>query len=244
MNGMPDFKRRSDEPELMDQGGISFAEFHHCLQSLATINQLTLAYRPTLRWLRRWRKSGGPIRILDAGSGGGDMLRRIEKQTGKRREGRGKQAVSLIGVDLNPWSKKSAELSSPASSICFATADIFSVEPDQPIDIIVCSLFTHHLTDAQLVDFLRWIDERAQTGWFINDLHRHPMPYYFIKIATKLLSCNRLIRHDAAVSVARSFTVADWRRLLDSAGIGDRVRIQWFFPFRLCVSCEKVSPQA
>lgn len=239
---MVDFKARSDEVELMDRGGISFGEFHHCLQSLETINQLTLAYRPTLRWLRRRVNSDEALCILDAGSGGGDMLRRIEKQVGKdRATGNDERLVKLIGVDLNPWSKESAELSCPDSFIRFATADIFSFEPEQPIDFIVCSLFTHHLTDAQLIDFLRWIDGRAEKGWFINDLHRHPLPYYFIKLATKLLSRNRLIRHDAAVSVARSFRVADWRRLLDRAGIGDRARIQRFFPFRLCLSCERTS---
>jgi SAM-dependent methyltransferase len=252
MEGMRDFRHRSDEPELMDQGGISFAEFHQCLQSLETINRLTLAYRPTLRWLRGWLKSGEPIVLLDVGSGGGDMLRRISKQTQKQEKKSGAginhSMVSFIGVDLNPWAKKSAELnssfmpgssSSPASSIRYATADIFNFEPDQPIDIIICSLFTHHLTDTQLVEFLRWIDHRASKGWFINDLHRHPLPYYFIKITTRLLSRNRLIRNDAAVSVARSFTVADWRRLLKMAGIDDRVRLQWFFPFRLCLSCRE-----
>lgn len=235
---MPDLSRRSSQPELMDQGGISFAEFHQCLQGLETINRLTLAYRPTLRWLRRWTRSGQPICLLDAGSGGGDMLRRIEKQAAT---GSGPDSVplSLIGVDLNPLSKKSAELCSVGYSIRFLTDDIFAYELDQPIDIIVCNLFTHHLDDDQLVDFLCWIDSRARHGWFINDLHRHPIPFYFIKIATRLFSRNRLIRHDAAVSVARSFTADDWHRLLAKAGLTDRVRVQWFFPFRLCLSSQK-----
>jgi len=25
------------------------------------------------------------------------------------------------------------------------------------------------------------MDSHARSGWFINDLHRHPLPYYFIK---------------------------------------------------------------
>src|SRR5690606_24947476 len=147
--------------------------------------------------------------------------------------------------------KKSAESlphsanSSTAASLSalyqmsYATANIFDYEPEQPVDIIISSLFTHHLTDAQIIDFLRWMDCRARKGWFINDLHRHPIPYYFIKWATALFSRNRLICHDAAVSVARSFTAADWRRLINDAGFAGRVCVQWFFPFRLCVSCIK-----
>lgn len=241
---MPDFSCRSNESELMDEEGISFAEFHACLQGLETINHLTLAYRPTLRWLRPWLASNKPIRILDAGSGGGDMLRQVAKQISKNAAG--ENCVKLIGVDLNPWAKKSAKLFSttesrqPSSIIQYETADIFNFQTSEPVDIIICSLFTHHLTNAQLVKFLRWIDSHARKGWFINDLHRHPVPYYFIKAATVLFSRNRLIRNDAAVSVARSFTVADWRHLLDKADIGDNIRIQWFFPFRLCLSCNKV----
>jgi hypothetical protein len=65
------------------------------------------------------------------------------------------------------------------------------------------------------------------------------VPYYFIKFATRLFSRNRLIKHDASLSVARSFTATDWRRLLATADIGERARVEWYFPFRLCVSCRK-----
>lgn len=233
---MANLEQRSHETELMDQGGLSFAEFHHCLQSLETINQLTLAYRPTLRWLRPWLQCPEPLTILDAGSGGGDMLRRIEKTAAKTR---GSASTKLIGVDLNPWSRQSAERSSPGSGASFVTADVFAFEPDHPVDLVISSLFTHHLTDHQLVDFLKWMHGRARRGWFINDLHRHPVPYHFIRYATAALSRNRLVRNDAAVSVARAFSVADWRRLLALAGLDQHVRIQWFFPFRLCLSCVK-----
>ncbi|HTK85885.1 MAG TPA: methyltransferase domain-containing protein [Patescibacteria group bacterium] len=224
---MRDFSRRSTESELMDEDGISLAEFRHCLKSLEIINVLTLAYRPTLRWLRREVAKAGPspVHVLDAGSGGGDMLRRI---------GRIKGHLNLTGVDLNPMSAQVAA-ESPSPGVNYETADIFKFEPKLPPDYIVCSLFTHHLDDERLVEFLRWLDRRAGRGWFINDLHRHWLPYYFIKWTTALFSRNRLIRNDAAVSVARSFTIADWRQLLARAGING-ARVQWVFPFRLCVS--------
>jgi SAM-dependent methyltransferase len=241
---MRDFSQRSDEMELMDEENISFAEFHDCLVDLERINQLTLAYRPTLQWLRPWLDGNESLCILDVASGGGDMLRKIAAKWPARVASA--EHLHMIGVDLNPWSKKSAELLSqslathyPAAAITFTTEDIFEFVPERPIDIIISSLFTHHLTHAQIVDFLRWMDSRACKGWFINDLHRHAIPYYFIKGATAVFSRNRLIRNDAAVSVARSFTHADWQALIDAAGLNGRVRIQWFFPFRLCLSCDK-----
>lgn len=251
---MRDFKQRSNQTELMDDETISFDEFHDCLIDLERINHLTLAYRPTLNWLKPWLITEESLHILDVASGGGDMLRQIAKKW-PARMGAG---VNLIGVDLNPWSKKSAEylsgaraplttnsplanssLTNRSPAITYETANIFEFNPEQPIDIVISSLFTHHLTNAQIVGFLRWMDRHARKGWFINDLHRHALPYYFIKAATAIFSRNRLIRNDAAVSVARSFSVADWQNLINQAGLSERVCIQWFFPFRLCLSCIK-----
>ena len=75
---MLDFGRRSNQSELMDTEVVDFALFHQCLQQLEIVNILSLAYRPTLRWLRQTLSEASPgekISILDVGSGGGDMLR-------------------------------------------------------------------------------------------------------------------------------------------------------------------------
>lgn len=224
----------------MDEANISFREFNDCLRGLERINHLTLAYRPTLQWLRPWIENNPHLYVLDVASGGGDMLRRIARQWPAHVTP--EAGYRLVGIDLNPWSKKSAESWTQSSIIRYTTADVFAFEPSRPIDIVISSLFTHHLTDNQIVDFMRWMNRRACKGWFINDLHRHPVPYYFIKGATALFSRNRLIRNDAAVSVARALTMADWQRLITKAGLDGDIHVQRFFPFRLCISCHKESP--
>lgn len=233
---MKSFKTRSHEKEIMDGQGVSFAEYLHCMRSLEIINILTLAYCPTLKWLKPFLKQPGRnLHILDIGSGGGDMLRRIEKLA--RRYG---QPVILTGLDLDPMAKRVAEiLTDKNSAINFISADIFDYRPDKKIDIVLCSLFTHHLDEGQIVRFLRWLDQNTQQGWFINDLHRHFLPYYFIKAATMILSRNRLIRNDAPLSVARSFQREDWQNILRKANINHPAEIKWHFPFRLCISCRK-----
>src|SRR5690554_4924957 len=127
-----DFRCRSTDSELMDDGAASFEEFHDCLRELEIINQLTLAYRPTLAWLKPWLHSADTLAILDAGSGGGDMLRRVASIAGEA-------PLDLIGVDFNPWAKKSAQLSAmqfprreSGAQIRYATADIFHFEPERP----------------------------------------------------------------------------------------------------------------
>ncbi|MGC2209452.1 MAG: methyltransferase domain-containing protein [Candidatus Korobacteraceae bacterium] len=230
----PDLSQRSIRPELMDTESVSFAEFHDCLQTLSRINTFTLAYRPTLRWFDRVTAGAdSPISVLDIGCGGGDMLRQIWQRAKQRN-----LQVELTGIDLNPWSKKSAEMVTPTDApIRFETANLFSLYPGRRANIIVSSLFTHHLTDGELLRFIQWMDRHATRGWFINDLHRHAVPYFFIKYAVRWLCGNRLIRHDAPVSVARAFISSEWRQLLAQAGIAaERSSIEWFFPFRYGVA--------
>jgi SAM-dependent methyltransferase len=234
---MRGFRQRSTQSELMDSEPVSFEEFHSCLRELETINHWTRAYRPTLAWLERLRRhspADQPLRVLDVGSGGGDMLRQIWHWAQRRG-----LHVELTGVDLNAWSRRSAEsVTPPAAPISFETGNVFDIEPSRPVDLIISSLFTHHLGDQELIRFLQWMDRRARLGWFINDLHRHPVPYYFIKHAVRLLPCGRLVRHDAPVSVRRGFTRQDWQRALGRAEISlTRVEIRWFFPFRYGVAC-------
>jgi SAM-dependent methyltransferase len=231
-----DFSCRSYQLEMMDADTIGFEDFQNCLRGLEIVNVCTLAYRPTLHWLKQTLsgvQSQQPVCILDVGSGSGGMLRKIWKWA--RRSGR---AIYLTGVDLNPWSKRSAEsLTPPNAPIHYETSDIFSLDPDRRADFIISSLFTHHLTDNEVVKFLRWMDRHATQGWFINDLHRHPLPFFFIRYAMRLVGAGPMVRNDGPVSVARAFTAADWRRLIADAGIpAERVRISWYFPFRYCVA--------
>src|SRR5581483_5823788 len=98
--------------------------------------------------------------------------------------------------------------------IHFETADIFSFDPARRADYVISASFTHHLTDADLVRFIRWMDAHATRVWFVNDLHRHPFPYYFIKIMFRLLRFIRMMQSDGPISISRAFTSAEWHRLL------------------------------
>jgi SAM-dependent methyltransferase len=234
----PDFSRRSTAPELMDDAGCDFETFRDCLVDLERVNRLTLAYRPTLGFLEGLRRAGRlpqgrPLRILDAGSGYGDTLRRIGAWAARRGV-----ALELAGVDLSPWSARAArDATPPGLPVTWHTGDVLLHRPAAPVDLVVSSLFTHHLEDAVLLRFLRWMDDTAALGWFINDLHRHPLPYQLFARASRLLRMHRFVQHDGPVSIARGFVAADWRRLLAEAGIPPAAAtIAWWMPFRLCVS--------
>ena len=145
--------------------------------------------------------------------------------------------ADLVGVDLNPWSEAVARAATtPGMAIDYRTGDVFAFEPGRRFDYVISTQMTHHLSDAQLVAFLGWMEERAALGWFVSDLHRHPVPFHAFRLLSRLAGWHPFARHDGPVSIARSFRRDDWERLVSAAGIDtDKVEIRWHVPFRLCV---------
>ena len=68
--------------ELMDTDPVPVKEFDDYLRDLERINVLTLAYPPTVIWLKRALAdfpAERPISVLDVGRGGSGMLRQLRK---------------------------------------------------------------------------------------------------------------------------------------------------------------------
>ena len=82
---------------------------------------------------------------------------------------------------------------------------------------------------------LRWMALNAAIGWFINDLHRHRLAYYSIRLLTAAFSGSYLVRNDAPLSVLRGFSRSEWSRLLASAGMEDS-KVSWEWAFRWLVT--------
>ncbi len=230
---MPDFSRRADTPELMDGPDVDFETFRGCLADLAKVNVLTLAYRPTLAFLAKLHRDGlwpqdQPLMILDVGSGYGDMLRVIARWCGKRG-----LEVRLTGLDRNPWAERAAERVLGSADIRFVTEDLLDYRGGA--DVVISSLFTHHLDDETLLRFLEWQEANARIGWFVNDLLRHSFSYYGFSLLSSLMRWHPLVRHDGPVSISRAFSPKDWSDLLKRADIR-QARVEPWFPFRLCVS--------
>jgi SAM-dependent methyltransferase len=215
--------------ERMDVEAVSDTDLARCLRDLERVNVASLGHRPTLAWLDRVARGRSRISVLDVGSGGGDMLRRIWRW-GRRRG----IATELTGLDVNPAVTQAATARTPAEmAIRFETADIFDYPRARAHDVILSALFAHPLDDAAVPRFLRWMEDRAAIGWMVNDLHRHPVPYHGLRLAFAALPVHRFVRHDGPVSVQRGFSRADLLRSAEAADLGSgEVELTWWFPFR------------
>jgi SAM-dependent methyltransferase len=235
-----DFSRRADVAQLtewMDEP-CSRNEMRACLRDLVRVNRWFLGYRPTLAWLQSLSLADveGPVRILDVGCGYGDTLREVERWA----RSRGVPA-ELVGLDLNPDIVAIArEASGPECGIRWMTGNVFDDPVAGPLHLVMSSLFTHHLSDADVVRFLQWMERRAQMGWFINDLSRAPIPYHLFGWFARVARLHPFVRHDGPVSFARAFQPQDWRKLCAAAGLADgEYEITSHTPARLCVSRSK-----
>jgi SAM-dependent methyltransferase len=230
-----DFSGRADLIEMMDEP-CSFEDLRACLHDIALVNRLTFAYRPTISWMSRLiaahPPANRPLRIVDVGCGYGDTLRKIARWSAKQGI-----AVKLTGVDLNPDAIRAArEATHPALRIEWVVGDALSEDTTEEIDVVICSLLTHHLTDTQIVQFLVWMETRARLGWFINDLHRQPVPYHLFRLMARFTNWHPFVKNDGPVSIRRSFVIEEWQSLCEAAELDrNTVLIEEYRPARLCV---------
>ncbi len=220
--------RRSDRHEWMDDPAATEADFADALRDLEFLGRISVGPRPLLVWLDRLvaRTGARHLSVLDVGAGGGDMLRAIADWGARRGI-----SLELTGLDRSPWAEKYARAAGTTAT--WLTCDLFDLPPEQKFDVVLCSLFTHHLDDAQMVRFLRWLDGHARLGWLISDLHRHRLAWLALWVGTRLMRLAPMVIHDSTISVARSFVRAELLGLIAEAGITARVR--WAFPFRWIV---------
>ncbi|MET4593439.1 MULTISPECIES: methyltransferase domain-containing protein [unclassified Sphingomonas] len=224
---------RALDEELMDADDLAPETYAAVVADLARVNVVTMAARPTLAFLNRVTANRKRLRLLDVGFGDGDMLRTIERWA----TARGLQ-TELVGVDLNPRSEQAARAhTAPGSTIRYVTGDYAELagEPDaEPRwDAVVSSLVAHHMSHAQLIAFLRFMDANARC-WLVNDLHRHGFAHWGYPILARLARWHPIVRHDGTLSIARSYRPDEWPAILAEAGIAD-ARVFRAFPFRLCV---------
>jgi 2-polyprenyl-3-methyl-5-hydroxy-6-metoxy-1,4-benzoquinol methylase len=224
---MLDFVNRYKGLELLDADNIPTKDLYVNLQELNTINHVLGGHKITLAGFKKLieNQNAKHYVIAEIGCGGGDNMKVIAKYCEQQNID-----CSFIGIDMkqdcidyaqSQWLSKL-----PVRWICKPYQNALG---NETVDIIFNSLFCHHFSDNDIVEMLHWMKLKTNIGFFINDLHRHWLAYYFIKLTTKLFSKSYLVKNDAPISVARGFVKAEWKKLLNKANIIENVNWMWAF---------------
>jgi 2-polyprenyl-3-methyl-5-hydroxy-6-metoxy-1,4-benzoquinol methylase len=228
---MPDFSKRSSDEEIMDDLNCSGEVVDQTLRELENINALLGGNYVTLDGLLQLlngQKTKVPISVADLGCGGGDILRLIRKLGNKKG-----LSLALNGIDANSNITAFAERQTPAScEISYQAIDIFSDNFRQmKFDVMIGTLFFHHFSSEQLVEFFAKAKQQVSIGIIINDIHRHWFAYYSIKWLTQLFSKSSMVKFDAPLSVLRAFRKQELKEIIERAGISN-YSIRWMWAFR------------
>lgn len=215
----------------MDDLEISGEVVNQTLKELNTINKFLGGNQISISALKKMVRGCEDISLADLGCGGGDVMMEMAKWTR-----RNKINATYLGIDANPHIVQFAKSNSADfPEIQYRSVNIFSSEfKDQEVDIIHCCLFTHHFSESELIQLFKQFKDQVRVGVIINDLHRHPIAYWSIKVLTYLFSRSTMVRNDAAISVARGFKKKELIEILNKAGINDfRLSWQWAFRWKL-----------
>ncbi|MFY0600797.1 MAG: methyltransferase domain-containing protein [Cyclobacteriaceae bacterium] len=221
-------EKRSTELEIMDDLEISGSVVGQTLKELDIINRRLGGNQISLTAFKKILRENDITSIADLGCGGGDIMIEFAKIAKKK-----DHDVELIGIDANPHIIQYAEQhTSRYENITFQTENIFDTEfQKKRFDIIHCCLFLHHFTNEELIGLFKDFKHQAKKAIIVNDLHRHWLAYYSIKILTRFFSKSFMVRNDAAVSVARGFKKIELLEILEQADL-QNFTLKWKWAFR------------
>ena len=229
-----DFQKRSLKPERIDTGDYTAEEYDRFLHDIRLVNRFAgdnRALRTTL--LREVeRENLREFSVLDIGAGSGELLRVIARFA--RRQNR---KASLCGLELNARSAESIlEESKDFGEIKSIRGTALALPfADKSFDYAICSLFTHHFTDENIVKVLTEMARVARRKIFVIDLHRHATAYFLYQIFCAAFRISRLVVEDGSLSILRSFTPDELKSLGVNANLKN-ISVERRFPFRLVLS--------
>ena len=232
-------QNRSTQLEIIDLGKPHYTdkEYNECLTLLDKISRY-LGGDSTNLWALKKVKSKfktNPKLIIDFGCGGGFFSAKLAKLY---------PDCKIVGIDSSKDAISFAQNKFPTkkySNLEFKLVDPENyIIPENSVDIIITTLTCHHLTDEQIIKFLKMSSLAVKQAVIINDLQRSKIALFAFKLITPLFFNNRLIKHDGVLSIYRGFQYNDWKKYLQKAKLDfNYCSTKWKWAFRWIVLITK-----
>jgi 2-polyprenyl-3-methyl-5-hydroxy-6-metoxy-1,4-benzoquinol methylase len=225
--------QRQRRDEWMDQPGLPAAVHRQALAGLRRINALTRVSDSIWNALPFDSLAAGQaLRVLDLACGGGDLVAAL----GNRAK-RANAALDISGCDISPIAIEVAAEQAAAADLAakFYVHDILRAELPEAYDVVICSLFLHHLEAPEVVTTLQRMARAARRAVVVSDLVRSTWNRWMVWWGSRLLSRSPVVHFDGPVSVDAAFTPEELRNLAEAAGLSPvTIRMQWPARMLMC----------
>ena len=212
---------RADAVELLDSGRLSLPEVERNLADLARLNALPGGVGASIDGVRRMLDGQRDARILDAGTGRGDMPIAFAREGWR-----------TTALDTNPdvlVIARRETATEPKVDVVDGDARRLPFD-DGAFDVSHCSLLVHHLGPHDVVTALRELGRVARRGVVINDLRRGILPLLATAVSVAALGGSRVTRRDGLVSARRAYTLDELDDLIRQAGLAVTSRSPRWLP--------------
>lgn len=202
----------------MDDPALDSAEHLQALRGLERINRISrsvpIVWEP-IRALAR-EIGGRPVRVLDVATGAGDVPIGCA-----RRAQRAGIHLQIEACDRSPRALEYARHQAGQARVEVRFFELNAIADSIPsgYDVVMCSLFLHHLEDADVVDLLQRMKEATRHLVVINDLVRSPAALLLVSLGTRLFSSSQVVHTDGPRSVRAAYTLEEIQAMADKAGL-------------------------
>lgn len=223
---------REREPELMDRPDVDPDELVRGLADLRAVNRWLGGTRTATRLVLDIadRVPAPRIRVLDVGTGSGDLPLALADAARRRR-----LALHIVGLDRHARTVEAAKrATSGERDIEIVEGDALALPfGDRTFDIAMCNTTLHHFEPADAARVIAEMARVARWGVVVTDLSRSRLALFGARLlATTVWRTHPVTRHDGPASVRAAFTPAEMATLMSDA-VGQPVRVRHEPIFRL-----------
>ncbi|SOE05609.1 class I SAM-dependent methyltransferase [Rathayibacter rathayi] len=195
------------EQELMDDPNCDRALLDATYARFGTVNRLVSGWRNLYRSrVRPLLRHDAPFRLLDIGSGGGDVARSLAAWA---RDDDLRLTITAVDPDERACAFATSTPAPPGVEFRRASsADL--VAEGEHFDLVTSNQVLHHLSREALAALLA-DSERLAPRALHNDIERSRLAYTAYLLATRPIAAGSFLHYDGSLSVRRSFTAAELR---------------------------------
>ncbi|MEO6914196.1 MAG: methyltransferase domain-containing protein [Candidatus Baltobacteraceae bacterium] len=202
---------RATDRELLDDPVDSPAELEGSLRDIEIANRFLGGASP----VRRIFQKIDPRTVLDIGTGSGDIPLALVRDF--ERTGRDLRVTCLDSSAQMLDIARRRTAGHAALSFVLANGEALPFADDS-FDVVMCNLALHHFDPEPAVRLLREMRRVARLQPVLCDLRRAGIGWLGAYIFSRVVSRNRLTRHDAPLSARRAYTPDEARDLCRIAG--------------------------